>query len=418
MGRGEASWDEVGDDIGDQFAGVPSHPVVRALELVDRALDVLDGSRTWSLSDAELRDGVAGLHRRMRGLEAAWLGLVRDLDGRPEAVPGARAGEVAKTFLHHRLRLGRPQAGRDARAAQTLDPDGDQLPNLSAAFAAGEVCREHVDVAVAARSRIPSRWLTRRGDGPSGAELVDLTLTEHARTFCPQTAQGLARHLLAVLDPAGTDRYDPEAFTRRSLSCATDSTGMLVGRFQLDPAGAAAFKAALTAYSRPSPATVAVTSDEREVQIADDRTAGQRNADALAAISRIAVQQLGEPGIDRVGPAAHISVIATADQVAAARQAPGARPAPTAPPNAPPGAPAGLAECLQTGPVTPGTLGRLACDAVLQAVLTAPSGAVLALGRSVRTVSAGQRKALIVRDGAASSPAARPRWRPATRTTA
>jgi hypothetical protein len=59
---------------------------------------------------------------------------------------------------------------------------------------------------------------------------------------------------------------------------------------------------------------------------------------------------------------------------------------------------AGLAECVQTGPLPAGTLSRLGCDAVIQTALTAPSGAVLDLGRAVRTVTPTQRKALVARD--------------------
>jgi hypothetical protein len=57
-----------------------------------------------------------------------------------------------------------------------------------------------------------------------------------------------------------------------------------------------------------------------------------------------------------------------------------------------------MPECLQTGPVPAGVFARLACDALLQAVILSSSGAVLNLGRTVRTVSAAQRKALIARD--------------------
>ena len=64
-----------------------------------------------------------------------------------------------------------------------------------------------------------------------------------------------------------------------------------------------------------------------------------------------------------------------------------------------PAAPAaGLATCAQTGPITPGTLARLACDAILQTALLAPGGAVLNLGRTVRTATLAQRRALTARD--------------------
>jgi hypothetical protein len=86
--------------------------------------------------------------------------------------------------------------------------------------------------------------LTAVDDHGTRARKIDAFLTEHARQLCPRTIDYLATRLLDVLDPTRTDRYDPDAYTRRRLSSATDTTGMLVGRFQLDPAGGAALKAA------------------------------------------------------------------------------------------------------------------------------------------------------------------------------
>lgn len=83
----------------------------------------------------------------------------------------------------------------------------------------------------------------------SGAVRVDAFLTEQSRTFSPATTEGLARQLLAVLDPDGGDRYDPDALRRPGPSCATDATGMLVGRFQLDPVGGAVPSGALAQLS-------------------------------------------------------------------------------------------------------------------------------------------------------------------------
>ena len=94
---------------------------------------------------------------------------------------------------------------------------------------------------------------------------MDGFLTGQSRVLAPACTERLARQLLATLDPTGADRYDPEAYQRRGLTCAIDSTGMLVGRFQLDPAAAAVVKAALDAYA--APASQAPAED-------DDRAAG------------------------------------------------------------------------------------------------------------------------------------------------
>jgi hypothetical protein len=406
----------MGRGADDDAAGQPPrHAVFAALDLVRQGLSQLDGAATWSLSDAEVRDAVADLSRVRSGVEAVWLGLVRDLDARPEAVPGARAGAVARTFLVHRVRLDARQAAKDVAAAKAIDPDGGVLSELGAALAAGEVTRGHVDAAATVVGRIPKRKLAEVDEsGLSGAQRMDAFLAEHARVFPPKAVEGLAREILHRLDPSGTDRYDPDAYTRRSVTCGEDSTGTVFGRFQLDPGNGAVFKAALDAHDRPTPVAAAVSPDGQEVFLRDDRTLQQRRADALMAIVRKATGlnpgTSGEPGSGEPGSGSqsaraltHVLVIATPDQITAARDAipvtpQGDEESPAGEPVPDRTATAGLADCLQTGPLDPGTLGLLTCDAVLQAVLRTPSGAVLDLGRSARTVSAAQKKALIARD--------------------
>jgi len=356
------------------------HVVPRVLSGMRRlAAEGMDAP-TWSLSDAEARQTVADA---WAAVQALCLRSVRDLDGRPEAVPGARVGTTAATFLVHGCRVSPGQAHRDVAAAHAIDPGGGELAQLGAALAAGEVSRAHVDVAVRAMNRIPGH-LTRAvdEDGVSGAERVDAFLTEQSKILAPYATDRLARQLLATLDPDGSDRFDPAAFERRGLSCAVDATGMLVGRFQLDPAAAASVKAALDAYAAPGPRTLSEGEDGQQVLVGDDRTRPQRYADALTAIARRALTGAPESG----GESAQVLVVATPDQLAEATT------------RHTKAAGAGWAECVQTGPISPGTLGRLSCDAVLSRVLLAPDGAVLNLGRSVRTASPAQRKALAARD--------------------
>jgi Domain of unknown function (DUF222) len=234
-------------------------------------------------------------------------------------------------------------------------------------------------------NRIPSH-LTKAvdEDGISGAERVDAFLTEHSKVLAPYATDKLAQQLLAALDPDGSDRFDPAAHERRGLWAATDGTGMLVGRLQLDAAGAAIVKAALDAYAAPKPQALAQTEDGQQVLIGDDRTRAQRYADALTEIARRPLT--GTPGTSSsVGEPAQVLIVATPDQIADATGQTKAKAA-------------GWAECVQTGPIDPGTLGRLSCDAILTRVLLAPDGGVLNLGRSTRLASPAQRRALAARD--------------------
>jgi hypothetical protein len=493
MGRGDARGPGFDADPG---LPAPTDSAEVAVALAGEALSGLLAARLWARSDAQVRDLVVAAADLVGLAQAVYLAAVRELDSRPEAVPGARAGQVARTFLVHRLRVGKGQAKRDVTAAQATDPDDGPLPGLGAALASGSASREHVDVAVRMLAKVPQHLLTQVGpDGHTGAQAIDQLTTEHAARFCPDTTRGLARHMLRALDPHGTDRYDPHAYTRRDLTCTTDSTGMLVGAFQLDPAAGAVVKTALDTFGHPAPTTTARTPDGQQVLIGDDRSPGQRRADALLTICTKALRDTTDDDNETSTPAplTHVTILATPEQVLTARhpdpeppqsQAPvtftaeapetleeeGTEPPEAEGMEAPATetahentgertgagestgagagentgegagestgagagestgagagentgegegggergaggrAPAagcssvtdpGLAECLQTGPLNPGSLARLACDAVLQAVFTTSSKAVLNLGRAVRTVSTAQRKALLARD--------------------
>jgi hypothetical protein len=310
----------------------------------------------WALSDAESRELVADLFGVSGSMHAQYLRALADLDSRPEAVAGARPGRGAVTFVRDRLRGG--HAAADVSAAHALE---SELPLLGEALSAGDVCREHVDVAVRTLRRIPSHLLQEE----ERRERVDSWFATASRDLPPPSVDRAARHLLAVLDPDGTDRFDAQAIHRREVSLVKDSTGMLLLRGQLDPGTAAPLLAVLDHLARPSKQR-----DENELPIPDRRSKGQRTADALGVMARLALGALGTGSeVDRPRVVIH------------------------APLNGP------VAECEQSGVLPQPWLSRFLCDAVLQAVLIADDGRVLNLGRAQRTVTTHQRRALVARDG-------------------
>jgi Domain of unknown function (DUF222) len=410
----------------DQIDPAPVDPVGDALTRVRAGLADLAGARLWARSDGQSRDLVAQLAELSAVVQSTYLTAVRDLDSRPGAVAGAVAGKGAVTFLIHRCRISPGQAGLDVAAARAVDPDGTVFPQLGAALAAGQVQRAHVDVAVRALTKIPTRLLKQTDpedpDQVTGAQRVDALISEHARVFPADRVQRLAARILDHLAPDRRERFDPDAHTRRELHTAIDSTGMLVGTFQLDPASAATVKAALDVYSRPDPTRHAITPNGQQTLTGDDRTPTQRRADALTTIARLSLTHTNTNKTPSA-PHTHITIIAAPEHLTAAhttrqnttrhdstrqqtsgqqaggqqtggQQAGGSVPAVFARTQEP----VGRAECLQTGPLTTGTFARLGCDALLQAVILSTSGAVLNLGRTVRTVTAAQRKALTARD--------------------
>jgi len=295
----------------------------------------------WSLSDADLREAVREGHAVTGAVESAWLGLVAGLDARPDVVPGARPGRVAATFLVHGLRVAAGKAATDVAGAHALDPEGGVLPGLATAFAAGEVSRAHVDVAVRVMRRLPSHLLTRVDEhGTSNAERLDAFLTEQSRVLAPPVTDRLAARVLDHLDPDRLDRFDPLAYQRRELTAVVDSTGMLVLRGQCDPAGGAVVRAALEHFAASPARPAGQTEDGQTVLVPDDRSRAQRYADALVAVCR---QALSSTDPARPHPS-QILIVTTPEQVAAARAHPPS-------PGGTGGASAGPAECVQTGPI-------------------------------------------------------------------
>jgi hypothetical protein len=427
VGSNVVVMDEVPGD--QQPADAAARPaLLEGLAAIGRIVDEVSGANAWSLSDEQAREGVRECFELLARVESVWLGLVRDLDSREGAVAGARPGKAAHSFLTQALHVSPGKAAADVAAAHALDPDAapgeGRLPAMGAAFAAGQVSRGHVDVAVRTLARIPRHLARGRGpDGVSGAERVDAFLTEQSRHLSPGQTGQLARHLLGVLDPEGSDRFDPLAHERRSLTMGRDATGMRIGRFQLAPAGGARLKAALDHFAAPSPAAAGWDERGQQVLIPDRRTREQRYADALVALADAALSATPSGTAEP----ADVLVIATPEQLAAARAAArAAHPDPGGPQpgdphagdplpaDAQPGAPQpgagedtaaapGLATCTRIGPLTPTTLGLLGCDAAFQAIILTRSGPgtaprVLDLGRTVRTVTRAQRRALIARD--------------------
>jgi len=106
--------------------------------------------------------GLRSVNALAASVEAVFLGFVQELQSRPGVIGGMPGSKGAHGFLTEVLRRSGGQAGRDLRAAEALGGGSPALPAMAAALAAGEVNREHVDVAVSAVRR--SRPGT--GEGP------------------------------------------------------------------------------------------------------------------------------------------------------------------------------------------------------------------------------------------------------------
>lgn len=358
---------------------VADTPLGSALVAARQGVDDVLAADPSSLGSTTLVESVDAVLALRRAAEAAYLHVLAEVDRRGVSTDAGTRSTAAWLRQRHKV----SGAGADVAAAQTVASDGE-LAELGEALAQGAVSRQHVDVAVRCLSRVPASLLaTKRAE-------VAAFLTGQARRLPPQELEAVAKALLAVLDPDGDAGFDPDAVDRRSLTMATDVTGMLVGRFQLDPATAAVVAAALHHFAAPQPATRVVGEDgQRVLGIADRRSNAQRYADALGLMARAAMRNTGGRG----GEPPRVVVHTTPEQLAGRSDA-------------------GLATCEQTGPVPAAVLHRLACDAVLERVTIDEAGHILDYGRTRRLASTAQRKALAVRDGGCAIPGcgALPSW--------
>ena len=280
----------------------PVTAVESALGLIAQGLTQLRTADFSSLGGAALVDAFDEIVKLHRGMAASYLTALGAVDERKVATDVGAKSTAEWLRLRHR----QAGSGRDVAAARAT-ASGGELSELGQALAEGRVSREHLDVAVRTLGRIPAHLK----DDQRGK--VAAFLTEQSEQFAPADFEDVAKALLAVLDPDGAHSFDPNAHQRRSLSMATDATGMTAGRFLLDQIGSAWFTTALQHYAQPDPAACGVDEHgQPTLPVKDPRSAGQRMADALVLMAKAALANTGERG----GEPPRIVIHTTPDQLA------------------------------------------------------------------------------------------------------
>jgi hypothetical protein len=297
------------------------------------------------LSDEELFARFAAQGAKISAAYAEYFELVRELDRRVEVAPVLRA-----------LRVERPHDV--IRTARVLG----ELPELNKALAAGEVNRAHVRIAE--RTVRAVRKANPGAVDDAGLAAIDGVFTTAARDLPPRQFQTAADHLLATLDPDGGDTIDPRHLDRRELLIWDDPTGMVGVKGLLDPITGRWLKAAVDRWSKPEPAEPC--EQEGLPGLRDPRSKGQRQADALQMVCRLALGARRDP--DRPHLVIHTEAGSNTSTLSRAWFAP------------------------------------LVCDADLERLDLTRDGAVLDLGRKVRTATPVQRRTLIGRDRTCAIP--------------
>ena len=335
-----------------------------ALALLAQGVEACVESRVWALSGTALVDALDAVHQAKQRLAAVELALVRQVDA--VGIAAASGASSTGAWLADRLRVSVPAAR--ALVAQATAVDAAPQP-LRDALAAGAVSVEQAKVIADAVAALPASL------GPHVLTQAAKSLIGSAAQFDPIVLRRLGQRVLDTIAPEVADEADRQALEREerrahqnrylSITTAGDGGSRLSG--YLDAEDTATVRAVLDPLTLP--------------RQGDDRTAGQRRADALIEALNLALHtaQLPEHGGDRPQVAVTVAYDPLTQRLAAGQ--------------------------LDTGErLTPETVRRLACDAQILPAVLGGAGQPLDLGRQRRLVNGALRRALVIRDRGCTFP--------------
>ncbi|WP_284747001.1 HNH endonuclease signature motif containing protein [Amycolatopsis sp. RTGN1] len=327
-------------------------------------------SAAWQLSDGELAAAICASEKTMRVAYMQHLELVAEADQRGLG-PATGARDTA-AFLVGSQRI----SWEDARARVAIATT--DLPGVRAALAAGEIGPAHaVEIVKVLRQTPPTV-------SPEQVAAHEQTLLEPARQAIPSTVRKAGQRLLGYWDLDGTEPRDREeelARPRREFRYSWTRDGRMKFSGEFDSEAGQLAEGLFVPLARPDPA------DEHGNP--DPRTMAERQGDAVAAIFDLAARAENLPV--RAGERAVATVtIPYADLLRDA----------------------GLVSLDGGETLTVSQLRRLLCDAKVYPAVLGGDGQVLDLGRSARTATSAQRRALAIRDKGCTRPGCPrgPKW--------
>jgi hypothetical protein len=335
----------------------------------------------WSLSDTDLVACLDAVHAAEQALAAVQLHLIRQVDIRD--LHRSQHAHTCAGWLRTRLRIRPESTKRLAGLAAAVD----RRPDLDQALTAGTVNTEQAVVIDECLTNLPAEV------GVEAAAKAEAMLIGWAAEFDPRQLKSLADRILSHLAPeiekaadaAALARQQAHAFESRTLSIGTPVDGRVRLTGWLDTEAAAIVSAALDPLCAPRTPTGA----PRDHATADDRTPGQRRADALVEVCRL-VLNTGDLPVNG-GDRPQITITVPYDLLRGQLGA----------------------GTLDTGErLTPTQTRQLACDAHLLPAVLGSDGQVLDVGQSRRLITGALRRALVIRDRGCAFPGCDrpPRW--------
>ena len=248
--------------------GTMTAPATRTDTPLTRAKAAIRDLPAWlaGLSGPALGGAMIELREMIVCEEAAFAIALRRFDKSGEYKADGAVSLVE--WLRSMCRLSGGAATERVGIARQLE----QLPQTEQAFARGELGYQHV--AVMAR--------TAEHVGSAAVRLDEAALLKAAATMDPGQFTNLAKHFEHRVDAAGALAETNRAYTRRYFQVSEPLDGLVRLDGLLDAEGGAVVRTALNALMRPDQT--------------DERTSGQRRADALLELCHRPSPPAGHPG--------------------------------------------------------------------------------------------------------------------------
>src|SRR5438105_14264899 len=313
---------------------------------LDRLEADLDDLPSWvgDVDDGDLGSVAIRLRAVADRNEAVTAEVLRRLD-KSEAYKDDGALSLG-SWLRWRCKLSAGAAADRVTIAQQVE----KLPKYEEAFARGEIGYQHVAVIAKSAEHV----------GAAAVRKEEANLLKAAQTMDPGQFTGVAKSFEHRVDAEGALAEANRAYARRYLHIGEPQDGLIRLDGLLDAEGGATLRTALNAHMLPGKD--------------DDRTPGQRRADALVEICR----QPAKRSSDGAGPRPQLIITASVDTLAGIPGAPAAR--------------------LDSGAMVPSaTVQRLACDAAITRI-TGLGEFDQEVTHASRSIPAATRRALAARD--------------------
>src|SRR6266511_2691427 len=313
-----------------------------AVRLLQAGVAALADVDVGALSDGEQLALLRVLHPLVCRMEAQRSRVIGSVHRRGAVFADGAVSTMA--WLRSRLRMS--DGAAQVRAASAVR----QVPELAAAYAAGEVSYAQVSVVTAVVPDIAPGVLA------AGAGKL---LAEQATELAPGPLRHAAVRVRDHFDPEAAERRARQRQEERWLSVARTFDGAVAVQGLLDPDGGELLLSTLNGLLPPPVPH-------------DPRTPAHRRADALLDLCRLAANHTPTAG----GEKPHVTVTIDWETLRGA----------------------GTATLGSGVPITAETARRLACDATVIPAVLGTAGEPLDLGRAARLVSTAQRRALVLRD--------------------